>query len=195
MAKNKTRVFAAIMAAGCSSRFGSTKQLLEISGSPLVQRAATTASQVCGGRVLTVIGHDCRNVLRALGPDAGFVVVNDDYEQGLGSSIACAARTCPHDVDALLIQLADQPLVTAEHLQALLDTWSGQDDEIVATAYEGITGPPVLFPKDTFESLRQLTGDQGARSLLTDKRFRLRRVSFDPAAIDIDTPADLVTLS
>ena len=195
MANKRLTVIAAIMAAGSSSRFGSTKQIAEVSGAPLVRRAVAAARQVCGKEVLTVIGHDLEKVLAALGDDSGFVVVNDNYEQGLGSSIARAARACPDTVDAILVLLADQPLVTAGHLQALVDNWSGNDDEIMATAYSEISGPPVLFPRDTFQSLQLLTGDEGARSLLTDERFRLRTVSFEPAAIDIDTPADLVALS
>lgn len=195
MATKRHNVFAAIMAAGSSSRFGSTKQVAEIAGAPLLRRAVTPARQICRNNVLTVIGHDLEKVLAALGDDSGFVVLNENFEQGLGSSIACAARTCPDDADAILILLADQPFVTSDHLQALVDNWSGDSDQIVATAYAGTSGPPVLFPRGTFESLAGLTGDRGARSLLTDERFRLKRVSFDPAAIDVDTPADLAALS
>jgi molybdenum cofactor cytidylyltransferase len=90
--------------------------------------------------------------------------------------------------------LADQPLVTAEHLRQLIDSWSGLENEIVATAYSGTQGPPVLFPRDTFDALRSLTGDRGARTILDDSRFSLKTVQFEPAAIDIDTPADLASL-
>lgn len=145
--------------------------------------------------MLTVIGHDRVPVLRALGSDAGFVVVNDKHEQGLGSSIARAARACRRDADALLLLLADQPLITADHLQALIDNWSGSAEEIVATAFDGIAGPPVLFPSGTFDELCALTGDEGARSLFRNDCFRLKTVPFEPAAVDVDTPADLAAIS
>jgi CTP:molybdopterin cytidylyltransferase MocA len=55
-------------------------------------------------------------------------------------------------------------------------------------------GPPVLFPHGTFDALGELTGDQGAKSLLQNSRFDVRTIPFEDAAVDIDTPADLQEL-
>ncbi|MGB5491466.1 MAG: nucleotidyltransferase family protein [Woeseiaceae bacterium] len=187
-------VFAVVLAAGTSSRFGATKQIAELDGVPLVRRAVRTATQVCGERVITVIGHDAASVLHAMKADTGFLVVNEAYESGLGSSIAAAARACPPQTDALLVLLADAPQITPEHLQSLLQHWSGAHNEIVATAFADTEGPPVLLPRDTIDDLRKLTGDSGARALFRDSRFRLKTVRCEAAAIDIDTPADLATL-
>lgn len=184
-------VFAVVLAAGSSSRFGATKQTVTLNDVPLVRRALDTAARACNDRVLTVIGHDRSSVLEAMNADSGFVIVNENYSQGLGSSIAAAARACRPGADALLLLLVDQALVTADHLFALLDSWSGADNEIVATAYDDTRGPPVLFPRATFDDLCQLSGDNGARGLFQDERFQVKTVRFEPGAIDIDTPADL----
>jgi len=194
MPDRQQTVFAAILAAGQSSRFGSTKQTVELDGIPLVERAAAMAARVCESRVITVIGHDWETVLGACAAQPGFVVVNEDYKNGLGTSIAAAASACRRCADALLVLLADQPLVTAEHLQTLIDSWSGSDTEIVASAYDDTEGPPVLFPSAVFDDLRSLQGVQGARLLLRDDRFRLTTVRFEPAAVDIDTPLDLAAI-
>ena len=183
------------MAAGRSSRFNSTKQAAELSGMTLVQRATATARQICSNRVLTILGHDMATVLNAMGSESGFVVVNENYENGLGTSIATAARVCRKHADAILLLLADQPLVTAEHLQALIDNWSGSNDEIVATAFTNTEGPPVLLPSGTFDDLCLLSGDKGAHALFQDDRFRLKTVRFEAASVDIDTPADLAALT
>ncbi len=188
-------VFAAVLAAGRSSRFGTTKQLASLHGVPLVRRAAAAAARVCGGRVVTVLGHDCDSVLAALTGYRGFVVVNDDYRRGIGASIACAARACRPGADAMLLVFADQPLVTAEHLQALITNWSGADDEIVAAAYRDIHGPPVLFPRGAFDKLGRLDGDTGARALLRDPAFRVKSVPCEEAAVDVNTPDDLAALA
>jgi molybdenum cofactor cytidylyltransferase len=195
MADLPQNIFSVILAAGSSSRFGTTKQTVRLNDVPLVRRAIDTAARACDDRVITVIGHDGSAVLRAMNGNSGFVVVNEDYGQGLGSSIAVAARACRHWADALLLLLADQALVTPDHLLALLDNWSGSDTEIVATAYDDVQGPPVLMPRATFDDLCQLDGDTGARALFGDDRFQLKTVRFEPAAIDIDTPADLAALT
>lgn len=194
MPDRQQTIFAAILAAGHSSRFGTTKQAVPLHGVPLVRRAVDAATEVCENRVITVIGHDAAVVLKAMNANSGFVAVNEDYEKGLGSSIATAARVCPGSADALLLLLADQPLVTARHLWQLIDCWSGLENEIIATAYSGTQGPPVLFPRGTFDELRSLKGDRGAHAILDDSRFSLETVQFEPAAIDIDTPADLAAL-
>lgn len=195
MPRPPVTVFAAVLAAGTSSRFGATKQVENLGGVPMVQRAVRMATRMCGNRVVTVVGHDAGNVLRCMHADSGFVVVNDAYQSGLGSSIAAAARACPAQADALLLLLADQVLVTESHLNELLNRWSGAPDEIVATAFSGTEGPPVLLPRATFAELRGLTGDTGARALFRDPRFCLRSVPFEDAAVDIDTPEDLNALT
>ena len=184
-------MFAAVMAAGSASRFGSSKQLAEIDGTPLVQRALELAVLACGANTILVVGHDWKAVIAACDPLPGFFLRNDDYADGLGTSIAQAVRSVQHVARAIVVVLADQALITAAHLQALQTAWSGADDEIVATAFAGTTGAPVLFPRGCFGDLLTLGDDAGGRHLLADQRFTVRNVTFEPAAIDIDTPEDL----
>jgi molybdenum cofactor cytidylyltransferase len=187
-------VFAATLAAGESRRFGRSKQLETFEGKPLVRRAAELARAVCGNRNVLVAGFEAAAVIEAAGDASRYLVVNDRYEEGLGGSIALVATTLSHVADAVLLLFADQPLITAHHLQQLIDTWSGADDEIVATAFSGTVGPPVLFPRGAFGALARLTGDKGAKSVLEDSRFDVKTIPFENAAVDIDTPADLENL-
>ena len=193
-AGEKPTVFAVVLAAGGSKRFGRSKLLEPVQGEPLVRRASNLAREVCGDCSLLVAGHDRAAVTAAAGDVAQYMIVNDRYEQGIGGSIALAARAVSHAADAMLLLFADQPLVTPQHLRALLAAWGGADKEIVATAFSGIVGPPVLFPRGTFTALGELSGDTGAKSILRDSRFDVRTVAFEDAAIDIDTPADLEKL-
>ncbi|MGA8205186.1 MAG: nucleotidyltransferase family protein [Woeseiaceae bacterium] len=188
------RIFALVLAAGAAQRYGATKQTIEIDGVPLVRLAVSAATGVCGERTILVTGHDWRAVSGACTPLAGFLLRNDDFAAGLGASIALGVRCVRHAADAVLVVLADQPRVTGAHLHDLIHAWSGADDEIVATAFAGTAGPPVLFPRAAFDRLASLTGDVGARQLLADPRYTVRTVSFEPAALDVDTPADLERL-
>ena len=188
-------VFAVVLAAGCASRFGSTKQLEVFDGAALVRRAAELARETCGNNTILVAGHDSAAVAKAAGDAAPYLVINDRHTEGLGSSIAAAVKTVSHAADAILLMLADQPLITVSHLQALIKTWSGADDEIVATSFSGTMGPPVLFPRNAFPALARLSGDRGARSVLQDKSYTMKTIKFEDAAIDIDTPEDLKNIS
>lgn len=187
-------VFAAVLAAGRSQRFGRSKLLEAVHGKPLVRHAAEIARTVCGDRSILVTGHESSAVTAAAGDAPQFVIVNDRHEEGIGGSIALAARAVAHTADALLVLFADQPLVTARHVEALIAAWSGAEDEIVASAFSGTMGPPVLFPRGAFDALGALGGDEGAKRILRDPAFDLRSIPFEDAAIDIDTPADLEKL-
>ena len=185
------RVYAVVLAAGTATRFGSAKQLAIVGDRPMVTHAAETAAHACGDRMLLIAGRESGSVARACQGLPGFIAVNDDYANGIGTSIASAANRLQYVADAILITLADQPLVTATHLLALINAWNGDADAIVATGFASTSGPPALFARACFGDLANLRGDNGARSLLSDPRFSLTTVDFEPAAIDVDTPDDL----
>jgi len=185
------RVFAIVLAAGQSSRFGRTKQLHNYRGTPLVTRAVRLADTVCGTNSVLVAGNDWQRVTDICAPLAGFFVVNPNFAEGLASSIGCGIRSIAEIADAVLLLLADQPLITRSHLQLLVDSWRQSPESIVASAYAGITGPPVVFPRGDFADLLQLSGDSGARSIIEAHKERVRSVTFEPASLDIDRQSDL----
>jgi molybdenum cofactor cytidylyltransferase len=184
-------VYALVLAAGSASRFGSTKQTARYDGIPLVRHAIAVANKACGDRTVLVTGHDRDAVAGVCEPLRGREIINEHYADGLGTSIACGVRAVRDAASAVLILLADQPLVTEEHVQALIDAWSGAENEIVATSFSGTQGPPTLFASGCFDELCALTGDTGGKQLLEDRRFRLRTIEFEPAGVDIDEPEDI----
>lgn len=188
-------VFAVVLAAGSAIRYGRSKQLEDYNGMPLVRRAAELAREVCGDNTILVTGHNGAAVAKAAGDAVRFRVVNDRHNEGMGSSIAAAVKAVSHAADGVLLMLADQPLITVSHLQALRDSWSGADNEIAATSFADTVGPPVLFPRNAFPALAQLSGDHGARRVLQDVSFTLKTTRFEDAGVDIDTPEDLEKIS
>jgi CTP:molybdopterin cytidylyltransferase MocA len=189
------KIYAIVLAAGEASRFGSAKQLAAVDGKPMAVRAVESAAAACDDHAILVVGHEASAVSAACEGAPGFIVVNNDYGNGMGTSIAAAMKCLPAGADAVLITLADQPLVTAAHLQALVDAWSGEDHEIIASGFAGTQGPPALFARASFESLAGLSGDEGARKLFQDSRFSVTTVICEPAALDVDTTEDLRQIS
>lgn len=184
-------VYAVILAAGSASRFGSTKQLAEVHGVSLVARATATANSACADKTVVVVGHDAGAVIEELQGTQGFVIVNDSYSEGLGTSLARAATTISHVASAVIVMLADQPDISSKHLEDLIGAWNDGDFDIVTTTFSATQGPPVLFSSTCFDDLRQLSGDAGGKHLFGDSRFDLATVVFEPAAIDVDTEEDL----
>lgn len=186
--------YAIVLAAGQSQRYGETKLLAELHGRPLLQHALAAAQETCPGRVCLVAGHEADRIRDVASSLADLVVVNDAYESGIGSSIARGIAACHGRADAVIVMLADQPLVSGGHLAALLRQWDGQPGSIVATRFSGTDGPPVLFGNGFFDRLERLSGDAGAKSVLRASPAAVTTVAFAQAAVDIDTPTDLDAL-
>ena len=186
------RVAIAILAAGKAARFGRQKLLAAWRGRPLLEYALRASRESCECRVLLVTGEESFANLAARYADR--VVRNPRFEDGIGTSIAAAAAACDSETDALIVVLGDQPLVTAAHLRALMTTWDGEEGGIVATSYADTRGPPVLFGSAYFSELAALHDDSGAKRILRAHAKRVRTVTFEPAAVDVDTPDDLAGL-
>ncbi|HUL18062.1 MAG TPA: NTP transferase domain-containing protein, partial [Steroidobacteraceae bacterium] len=101
----------------------------------------------------------------------------------------------PLTCTGVMLLLADQPLVSADDLRRLAGTWRKQPQYIAAALYSGTTGVPAIFPRSLFQGLLQLRGDSGARALLRRDTDRVVRVPMPAAAIDIDTPEDLLSVA
>ena len=187
-------LFAIVLAAGESSRFGSTKQLAPFRGGTLVGHAVRAAESVCGPRSVLVVGNEWQNVLAACRPQQGFFVRNPRYRDGLSSSIRCGVEAASGSADAVLLMLADQPLIEAEHLQALETRWRESPNRIVASAYAGTLGPPAIFPRGFFPDLCTLQGDAGAKRVIQQHADVAEIVKNDAGTADVDRPEDLESL-
>jgi CTP:molybdopterin cytidylyltransferase MocA len=122
------------------------------------------------------------------------VVVNQEWREGVASSIRTAVARLPATCSGVMLLLADQAAVSADDLQRLAGSWRKQPQYIAAAVYAGTIGAPAIFPRASFRDLAQLRGDAGARSLLRRNPDRIVRVPMPSAAIDVDTPEDLLAL-
>ena len=184
-------IFVLVLAAGQSQRFGATKLLEEFGGRPLLQHALAAGQEACPGRVCLVTGHASEEMAKASVGLADQIVLNDNYESGIGSSIARGVSHLINDAAAVIILLADQPLITGAHLKEIMKRWKDDPDTIVATHFSGVDGPPVLFGQRFFGQLSKLEGDTGAKQILRAWPDAVRSIDFEPAAVDIDTAGDL----
>ncbi|MEM6476843.1 MAG: nucleotidyltransferase family protein [Pseudomonadota bacterium] len=161
----------AVLAAGSSRRFGEADKLkAKFRGKPLGLHASDTLAQMpCreGDRILVTADphHACSRGWK----QAGFTIVkNPNADEGMGTSVAVAARVARRaGCDALLIALADMPLVPRAHYQALASAALARGDDAIIASSDGTSRmPPAAFGKAHFDTLAQMSGDQGARVIL-----------------------------
>jgi molybdenum cofactor cytidylyltransferase len=184
---------ALILAAGFSRRFGSDKRRYLVDGTtPMLQRTLQVYCGVFDG-VLVVIRPEDDDLVVSL--PAGFpglqTIVAEDAALGMGHSLAAGARAIPADWQFVAVALGDMPWIRPETVELLVAEFpEDRPDAIVQPVYGDVPGHPVLFGSGCFEALSSLTGDQGARDLLAERRGSLIRVVVDDEGVlgDLDTP-------
>jgi molybdenum cofactor cytidylyltransferase len=191
-------VAAIILAAGGSSRLGRPKQMLEYRGETLLNRAIRLAREAGASPVIVMLGADYETIRASVHDSASIPAHNDRWRQGIASSIhqgMRALRVCAPDAAGVLLMGCDQPLLTAEHLRALIDAFTASEAmAIAASAYAGAHAVPAVFPRVTFADLRALRGDKGARSIIEAGRCPVVDVEFVGGEVDIDLPEDVAQL-
>jgi molybdenum cofactor cytidylyltransferase len=192
-------VAAIIVAAGASRRLGQPKQLLVYGGETLIERAIRLANEAGASPVIAVLGAHRQEILTAIPEGAAECVFNDDWEQGISTSIHAGLTaldaSAPCTQGALILS-CDQPRLAAAHLGALIETFIAQPERsIVASAYANVLGVPAVFPRAAFPHLLAMRGDKGARALLLQPPCNLIALPFSGGEIDIDRPEDLAELS
>ena len=187
-----------ILAAGASSRLGEAKQLLKFEGKTLLRRAAETALAANQYLVAVVLGFNA-DVLKTEIEDLPLeIVAATDWQDGMSRSISAGLRrlteTAP-DLSAAVVMLCDQPLITLQTIEKLIEEYQKTGKAIVAAEYNETIGVPALFAREKFDELLALKGDAGARSLIKKQAAsELAKIAVPEAAFDVDTPTDYKNL-
>jgi len=189
------RVAGVVLAAGRSSRMGTTNKLLaDIQGLPMVRRVAETALLAGLDPVVVVVGHDADQVRSALDGLPVRLAANPDHAQGLSTSVRVGIGAVGEGVEGAMVLLGDMPWVSLADIRALMDAFSpAEGRSICVPVAGGRRGNPVLWSARHFAALRRLEGDVGARRLLAEPGDGVYevRVPDDGVLRDIDTPEAL----
>lgn len=183
-----------VLAAGASRRLGQPKQLVKLGGRPLLHRVVANAVSLAGHAVTVVLGAHAIELSRLLAHSPASTVINREWEEGIASSIRRGMAAIPPSCEAVLVLLGDQVGVAADDLRRLANAWKGEPSVIAASVYDQRLGVPAIFPHPFFGELAALRGDEGARKIIERNEYRVTRVPMQNAAMDLDTPEDLLRL-
>ncbi len=188
-------VAAIVLAAGRSSRMGGANKLLEpIDGAPMIRR---TVEQVLASRaspVTVVTGRDAPQIGAALDGLPVTIVHNPDFATGMSTSLKAGIESLSPDVDAAVICLGDMPALDPATIDAMIEIFAYEENgEIVVPTRDGRRGNPVLWSRRFFPEMAAVSGDRGARTLLTRYASVIAEAEVDDPGIllDLDTPAAL----
>ena len=185
------RVGCVVMAAGSSQRFGGNKLEAALEGKTLLQRALDAASAEALDDVVVVSrGQSAEEARRRGFP----VVVNDRPEDGLSRTVRLGTEAL-EDCDGILYLVADQPLLSPDTVERVVERWRKTPSAIVGASHDGKRGNPCIFPRSLFGELKSLTGDRGGTAVIRAHPELLILVETASAELtDVDTPETLAAL-
>lgn len=187
-----------LLAAGGGRRMGMPKALVALGGSLLVERGVALLAGAGCAPVVVVLGARADEVLARAELRPARPVVNPHWEEGLGSSLrAGLTALAGSTAGAVVVSLADQPLVGGQAVERLVAAWRGGAHAAVAT-YGGRPRNPVLLDRGLWDEVSDSAiGDEGARGFLRRAGDRVTPVACDGTGSpdDLDTPHDLAALS
>jgi molybdenum cofactor cytidylyltransferase len=185
------RVTAVILAAGQGKRMGETKQLLPWGEATILGQTIRNVKQTAVHNCLVITGHDAEAVQAIAKAEGAETLHNSNYDAGeMLSSLQTAVHQLPANITAVLVILADQPMVEPETMALLLDAyWQGRGD-LIAPVYGDKRGNPVLIGRHYFAELLALPPGDAPRTLLQRHGAALQLVPVPTDSIlrDLDSP-------
>jgi CTP:molybdopterin cytidylyltransferase MocA len=185
-------VEAIVLAAGLSSRMIGFKPLLPLGDSTAIERLIDMFRGAGAGRVLVVCGHraeDLMPVVRAAGAEAIF---NQDYEQGMFSSVRAGVSALAPEAAAFLVLPADVMLVRTDTILRLIAQREAAPDKVLRPAFRGRRGHPPLIPAALGPEILDWDGEGGLAGFLAEHEGMAADVPVadENVLFDVDTDED-----
>jgi len=190
-------VSAIVLAAGESRRMGGiNKLMLAVEGEPLLRHTVKTLLASRLGEVVVVLGHQAEEARILLHELEVRTVVNSHYREGQMSSVHCGLETLTRPCDGVMICLVDQPLLTAQDIDVLIDAFGRRGASILVPTYEGRRGNPIVL---AYAHRAEILGggrNLGCKRLIESNPQLVSTVEMDVdhVVFDLDTPEDYASL-
>ena len=183
-----------LLAAGSSKRYGIENKLSAlINGKPVINHTLDALLKTFHhNEIIVVVGHDFQNIINLINNPKINYVKNQNYNNGIGTSISSAMKKIDPNTDGVMIIPGDMPFITIKDLTKLQKKFLElKCTKVVCPKHNGIIGNPVLLPKSYFKILENLNDDIGAKPYIKDKDLSFVQTNFG-TNFDVDTVENLI---
>ncbi len=185
-------IWGIILAAGESKRMGFPKMHLTFNGMTMIETVVRNINKSDVDKILVVLGANSDSLREVVSNLPVISCYNDNYKDGMLSSVICGVNNTPEDAEAVLIFQGDQPMITADVINNVIGAYRKSGKGIVMPVNKGKRGHPLLVDKKYRSEIGKLDPDEGLRSLSYKFPGDVQEVESDNSGIllDFDTMKD-----
>lgn len=182
-----------LLAAGNSTRFKGNKLLKMVNGKPMYMNVIEKVLKLNFHKIILVTQFE--GIEEALRDYPVKVVMNNHSELGISHSIKLGINT-DLETDAYMFMVCDQPFISLESINALIDNFTLSNKGMACVDYNGNLGNPTIFSVKYREELLNLRGDVGGKTVMKKHLEDVERVAIsnELELMDIDTREELEKL-
>ncbi|MGA1977882.1 MAG: nucleotidyltransferase family protein [Bacteroidales bacterium] len=182
-------IWVIILAAGESVRMKVPKMLLPFGGTTVIETVIRNALDSEADNIAVVLGSGKEDILKLIENMPVKCCINDNYKEGMLSSIKHGFSFLPVHFRAALVMPGDQPMVGPDVINMLISAYRASGKGIVIPAFSGKRGHPVLIDRKYRPEIEALRNGSTLRHLIHDHGFDILDIKIDTPDIlnDIDT--------
>ena len=169
---------------------GQPKQLLPYRGQTLLSYVTKCAIASSCSPVIVILGANAEQIEPKIARLPIKIVKNPQWNEGISSSIRFGIAYIQEqylNIDGVVFLTCDQPFISAEIINRLIDVYNSTNKLIIASQYGKTKGIPALFSRSLFSELMELKGDRGAKKIINKHPDLVNKIDFPQGEIDLDT--------
>jgi molybdenum cofactor cytidylyltransferase len=185
-------IWGIVLAAGESKRMKTQKLLLPFAGKTMIEKVVENIAESSIDKILVVVGSHSDEIIEATAHLRVKHCYNENFQQGMLSSVKCGIKALPQVYDAVMIFLGDQPQIPINVVNLVIETYRRSDKGIVIPTYRKKRGHPLLIDRKYREEIEQLDEQEGLRALSLKYAVDVLEIETNIPEIlrDIDTRED-----
>jgi molybdenum cofactor cytidylyltransferase len=185
-------IWAIILAAGESKRMGLPKMLLKFDGITMIEKVIENVKLADLGNAIVVLGSGSEEIKELVEKASFRHCYNENFSEGMLSSVKCGFRDLPENVAAALVFQGDQPFISPAVIRSLINAYLSSAKGIVIPVYNNKRGHPLLVDGKYRNNIELLDPEKGLRELARCFSDDVLEVQSDEPGIlrDFDTYED-----
>ena len=189
-------IWAIVLAAGESRRMGSPKMLLPYNDMTVIEQVVNNLLDADIDRVVVVLGANREDIMKVTRSYDVFHCYNEDYKEGMLSSVKCGFYSLPQGCTGALIMPGDQPMTGPGEINRVIRTFLESGKGLVMAAHNGKRGHPLIVDMKYADEVLTLPEDEGLRALAARHPEDVLESDTDDSSVlrDIDTQEDYINV-